>query len=310
LLAPILVYVYDRLNHLMNCVESLRANPEAKDSILYVASDGAASQEDKEKIDSVRKYILKIKGFHRVMPLFRANNLGSYYSCLNAERHVLHEHNKFIGLEDDIIVATNFLDYMNRGLDFYENDKRILSIHGHTLPISIPQKYNKDIYLCSRFNGWGFGIWKDRWDMLDLRISLFREFHNNTSMVLNLNKQDSAVIPILMRDWDNDLCAVDCRITLNMFIKNMYAVAPVKPLSVNRGFDGTGKRCTYGSIYQDQALALDRKRFEFEKDLKISDLIQKEIAKHNGNITRCVVFPILRRLGISRILKKYRPGWQ
>lgn len=78
--APIIVSVYDRLEHLRRCVESLKANKLAIESILYVVSDAAYKEEHVDKIRKVRDYISSINGFKEVRPVFREKNLGAQKS--------------------------------------------------------------------------------------------------------------------------------------------------------------------------------------------------------------------------------------
>ena len=132
--APIIVSVYDRLEHLQHCISSLLANKEASLSVLYVVSDAAYKQEDAEQVNRVREYVRGISGFYKVNFLFRDKNLGAHQSIILAVHEVLKTNETFIFLEDDIVVSENFLQYMNEGLSYYRNEKRIFSIWQNNFP--------------------------------------------------------------------------------------------------------------------------------------------------------------------------------
>ena len=76
-----------------------------KDTILYIVSDNANTEEDKKIINDIRNYIRTISGFKEVRYIFNETNLGSYKSAGNAREKILNEHGTIIRLEDDIIVS-------------------------------------------------------------------------------------------------------------------------------------------------------------------------------------------------------------
>ena len=61
-LAPICFFTYNRLEVTKKTIEALRNNYLAKESQLYIFSDGAKSDTAKEKVDKVRAYLKTIKG--------------------------------------------------------------------------------------------------------------------------------------------------------------------------------------------------------------------------------------------------------
>ena len=110
--APILVMVYDRLDSLKKCIESLQKCEAAAQSILYISSDAAYRSQDTDKIEAVRNFIKSISGFKNIVPLFHKENKGLNGSYNFAIDLIFKEYDTFIFLEDDIIVAPNFLKFM------------------------------------------------------------------------------------------------------------------------------------------------------------------------------------------------------
>jgi len=62
-LAPIVLFTYNRLWHTKQTVEALQNNLHAKQSNLFVFSDGTKTDKDKPKVKEVREYLKTIKGF-------------------------------------------------------------------------------------------------------------------------------------------------------------------------------------------------------------------------------------------------------
>ena len=87
-MSPILITVYNRFDALVKCIENLKLNPEAQDSILYISSDFNFRAEDAEKITQIRKYVLDIKGFKEVRPIFYDTNQGAYAATQAAIKHL------------------------------------------------------------------------------------------------------------------------------------------------------------------------------------------------------------------------------
>ena len=57
--APVVLFVYNRLDHTMNVIESLSKNVLADQTDLYVFSDAAKTENGQEKVNAVREYIRK-----------------------------------------------------------------------------------------------------------------------------------------------------------------------------------------------------------------------------------------------------------
>ena len=57
MLAPVVLFVYNRLDHTSRVLETLGKNELAKDTELYVFSDAAKSEKGLDKVNAVREYI-------------------------------------------------------------------------------------------------------------------------------------------------------------------------------------------------------------------------------------------------------------
>ena len=75
-LAPILLFTYNRLDHLKKTIYSLEKNFLSKYSDLIIFSDGAKKKNENYDINRVRNFIKNIKGFNSVKIYFRNKNYG------------------------------------------------------------------------------------------------------------------------------------------------------------------------------------------------------------------------------------------
>lgn len=241
--APIIVSVYDRLDHLKNNIRALLANDLAIKSELYVVSDAAYKQEHTARIQEIREFASSISGFKEVHLLFWERNLGAHESIKSAIEEVLLTHDTFIFLEDDIVVSKGFLSYMNEGLDYYRSIDNIFAVCGFCLPFPLPKNYDKAVYFYPCNSPWGFATWRDRWDKVNLnyfdreaelkRQGRYKAFASIGFFIKGILRADSRGL----------IKAMDLRVYYHMFQNNMCSVFPVISQTQNWGFDGTGEHC-------------------------------------------------------------------
>lgn len=242
--APIIVSVYNRFEHFKKCIEALLLNPLAQYSDIFILSDAPFCETHRLGIEEIRDYVRSISGFNSVTPIFRESNVGAHISITEGIKSVLENYGSFIFLEDDIIVSSDFLEYMNNGLSYYKDDKRIFSVCGFKLGFPLPNNYNKDIFFYPCNSPWGFATWKDRWESVNHdyydRYSELRADRKNYQKFLSIGFY---IKGILKADSQKEIEASDLRVYYHMFQHNMCSVFPVKSKTQNWGFDGTGEHC-------------------------------------------------------------------
>jgi hypothetical protein len=62
--APIALFVYRRPGHLARALEGLSANPEARDTEIYIFSDGPKDQTAEKGVERVRRLLGRLDGFN------------------------------------------------------------------------------------------------------------------------------------------------------------------------------------------------------------------------------------------------------
>lgn len=178
-LVPIIIFVYNRVDDLQATIEALKKNKNANISDIFIYSDAPKTESDIIKVNQVRNYIKSIEGFNRLTIIERETNYGLAKNIINGITDIINQYEKIIVLEDDLITSNNFICYMNEALKFYENNKKIFSISGFTLPLKSLQNYKYDSYLTYRPSSWGWATWRNRWNNIDWDIEDFNEFIKN-----------------------------------------------------------------------------------------------------------------------------------
>jgi len=163
-LAPIALFVYNRLSHTKQTVEALQSNLLSKESELYIFADGPKSPKDYSAVEEVRKYLKTIAGFKSINIIHRPENFGLAKSIISGVTEIVNKYGNVIVLEDDLVTAPYFLKYMNDALDLYENDEAVASIHGYIYPVKgeLPETF-----FIKGADCWGWGTWKRAWSIFE-----------------------------------------------------------------------------------------------------------------------------------------------
>ena len=160
-LAPIIFVCYNRLEHIIKTLNSLKKNKLSKKSKIIIFSDAPKNLLDKQKIIKIRNYLKKLKGFKSKKIVNRKKNFGTKKNIINAVNETFKKFDKVIVVEDDLILSKTFLNFMNFCLVNYKNEKRIWHINGWSYPFM--KKSIDDINFLGSMNCWGWGTWKNRW---------------------------------------------------------------------------------------------------------------------------------------------------
>lgn len=163
-LAPIALFVYNRLEHTKQVVETLLRNNLAQESKLFIFSDGPKNVAAASAVEAVREYVKAISGFAEVVIIERNENYGLAKSIISGVGEILAAHDRVIVLEDDLVTSPHFLQYMNDGLDLYKDVHRVASVHGYVYPVeeSLPETF-----FIRGADCWGWATWKRAWDVFE-----------------------------------------------------------------------------------------------------------------------------------------------
>ncbi len=159
--APIALFVYNRLDHTKKTAEALRKNFLATESDLFIFSDGPRDASAAAKVAEVRAYIRTIQGFKSVQVTERQENWGLAKSITSSVTDMVSRFGKVIVMEDDLVTSPYFLQYMNDGLDIYEQEPRVASIHGYIYPVKNPLP---ETFFLRGADCWGWATWKRAWE--------------------------------------------------------------------------------------------------------------------------------------------------
>jgi len=232
-LAPVVMFVYDRLEHAKKSIHALKNNYLAKETSLYIYSDGSKNSKSADGVMKVREFINNISGFKKIFVIEREGNFGLANSLIDGITNVVNEHGKIIVLEDDLVTSRYFLNFMNNSLNMYEQDKQVATISGYIYPI----EHLPESFFIKGVDSWGWATWKDRWALFEPNgETLLNELESkNLSREANFNNsfKYSDMLKQQIRGQNNSWAV---RWYMSIFLQGKLTLYPGKTFVKNIGF--------------------------------------------------------------------------
>ena len=288
-LAPIVLFTYKRLDTLQFTVESLKRNPLATGSILYIFSDSPKNSSDREQVHQVRQYIRSIHGFREIHIEEAKHNLGLATSVINGVTSILKIHDQIIVLEDDLLLAPNFLDFMNQSLRLYERSKEVFSISGFSFNFRSPVHYHYDGYFLTRGWSWGWATWKDRWDKIDWQIADYPVFSKNKKLQKQFSGGGSDLNAMLKKQITGKLDSWAILWLYNQFRRSGLTYYPLVSRVSNNGFDNNATHTkTFQSRFRTILDQSNNSNFRHPDIILKSNDFQSQLQKKMGLVSRSI----------------------
>ena len=242
-LAPIIVFCYNRPEHLEQTLEALSRNELADLSTLYIYCDGpkeGASEEQRQKINEVRQVARKRQWCKEVHVVEREENIGLMNNIVGAVTEIVNQYGRVITMEDDIITSKGYLRFMNEALELYKDDEQVMHISGYMWPHKhrLPDTFFYEV----PYPGGGWATWQRAWkhytddtkSLYDYWCTRWDEFNKfgGDYLQLQLEKNYRGT----MKTWFIKWHAV-------MLMRGALTLFPGQSLTNNIGFDDQATNC-------------------------------------------------------------------
>lgn len=286
MLAPVIVFAFNRPNALKNTIESLLKNEEAKESDLFIFVDGARINKngENEKVRQVQEFVKEINGFKSLHYTFSEKNKGLGNSIIQGVTQIINQYGKAIVLEDDLVFSTNFLSYMNQGLERYEKNEKVFSICGYSNKIKVPKDYNFDAYFCTRSSSWGWGTWSDRWNTVDWEL---KDWEKYSKMGKAFNKWGGSDCFRMLRSVkEKGASSWAIRFGFSQFLQDRLSLFPINSKVINDGFDGEGTNCKKWSRFKYDFDIEGKKEFRLPNQISLNKKLYKSAMSYHGILIR------------------------
>lgn len=287
-LSPVVIFAYNRLDHLEKTIEAISKNRLADESQFYVFQDGPRKKDlTDNSYERVTEYCKNLNLGKTCTFIKRDNNYGLFKSVITGVTETLEKHNSVIVLEDDLITSPSFLQYMNESLNYYENNSQVGTINGYSYNMD---KNLPNYYFLRGANPYGWGTWKNRWSLLETDTTILKkkltsrklvkewDYANGISM---LEAQEQGEISSWLICWHTSL-----------FLSGKLTLFPSHSYVYHNGFDESATHCINGEkldIHQFKVKDLntsfhveDIKKIRIEEIKTVREIIQYFYHTING----------------------------
>lgn len=254
--APIIIPTLNRLTHLKRCIESLSRNTYADKTSLIISVDYPPSLKYSEGYQEVCDYLSKgISGFKSVDIIYQKENIGSLGNYVFLRKYVADKgYDRYIYLEDDIEVASCFVEFIDTCLQEFENDMRIHAVCA--AGGGYAGDYARNVALSRNFSAAGYGAWinKSFFETMTIDREYFVKVAKNKGKMKRLLTKGGALLFTLQHIiMNNDKLFkesvwYDETIKIYMLMEDKFAISG-KTMIKNWGYDGTGDHCGVNESY-------------------------------------------------------------
>lgn len=271
--APIALFVYNRPDHTIQTLGALRNARLADQSVLYVFADGPKAEADRaerSRIKEVRDVVRSQQWCKDVYLVESNENKGLKKSIVDGVSKVLDFHESLIVLEDDIVISSGFLTYMNEALACYADDEKVMQIAGSVYDANFKEDVGHTFFgRVMQCHGWA--TWRRAWEHYnDDALDHLTYFQSDPKRALDFDvdgaayfmKQLQANVTGKLDSWAVRWYASWLRAGgLTLFLR--------KSLVTNIGFDSSGVNCGTGNSYLAPAVdSLEFTKIEIKENLE------------------------------------------
>lgn len=239
---PVIIPTLCRYEHFKRCVESLERCTHAENTELIIGLDYPQKDNHWEGYRLLCEYIPTIKGFKNVICFKRGHNWGAIANGDDLVEYAFKCNDAVIFSEDDNEFSPCFLDYMNKVLEIYKDEEKIVSVSGYT-HVKFERKPNDNISFSYNNSAWGIGLWKDKEDKLKVSYDYYVNMWFSIKKFWMLFSISPAVCTMFTSMIKQNAIWGDVMRTVQNIDDKTYQVIPYKSMVRNWGYDGSGVHC-------------------------------------------------------------------
>lgn len=157
----ILVIGYNRPDNFRRVLGSVEKNSNFE---LFISIDGPKCAEDALEVNRVKSIAQNWPTNRSVRLRFLSQNVGCKEAVEGAIDWAFEAVDKLIILEDDCLPSPDFFDFMDWGLETFEDVPEVAMVSGWNELGVWPRYRPRRKYLVTLGGIWGWATWRDRWN--------------------------------------------------------------------------------------------------------------------------------------------------
>ena len=241
-LAPIVIFAFNRPDHLKRALVALSQNIEFNSSPLFIYCDGPRDVNDFLNIQLTRKVANQLSHPNKTV-IEAQSNQGLAESVIVGVTQVVQRFGRVIVLEDDLIVERSFLNFLNRALKKYENDSKVMQVSAYMFPIPEFRGRSEALFL-PNISSWGWGTWSRAWSYFDRSAANWELLLGDKAIRSKFDIAGSyEYSDMIFRQMMGKIDSWAIRWNWSVNRSSGLVLYPPFSLVENIGFDGSGTHC-------------------------------------------------------------------
>lgn len=255
--APVVIPTLCRHRHLKRGLDSLARNSWAEFTDVFVVLDFPPSGKYREGYEKTRDMLRSYPGdaFRSFNVIEREKNYGpGKNSKALVDEVIAPRYGRWISAEDDIEFAPNFIEYMDKCLDRFEDDGSVQAVCGYSYPLDWKKTDGTTAFLSqATYSAWGTGQWARKRDAARKDIVQTYYLLKNRARAFDSGLVDRMVagrraeyVPYVALGVGNAEMEsmTDMAYGPYLLLSGKRVVIPMISKTRNLGFDGTGLNCS------------------------------------------------------------------
>jgi hypothetical protein len=224
-------------------------------------------------------------------------NKGLANSVIFGVTKILEKYEAVIVLEDDLVPSLDFLKYMNKSLEKYQNSEKVGSISAFGFKVYPINRFSN--YFHRRPNTWGWGTWASRWQTINWDITEDKEIYD-PGFRRKFNRGGEDLYRMLKGYLRGDIDSWGIRWAFFHYKNGWVASCPVNSRITNNGYDDNGTNCNKNSLIPSITLS-KLSSIRLSCDIRENFFYNRQVNWHNSNIKK-IIFKALNILSrLSRL---------
>lgn len=294
--APFAVPTLCRSDHFIRMIESLKKNSWAHYTDVIVGVDFPPSEKYKTGWEKILGYLDSgdFSVFNKLIVFRQTENIGAQKNGQLLKQYIEQHYDRWIYCDDDCEFSPNFLEYMDKCLDAFENDPDVVAVTGYSYPLEWA-KSESATCMKQQFNAatWGVGRWVNKSKPIAEYIQSGTMLDDARMVIMTgryrkmVKKCFSQYITASSTGRDGVVKGLmtgvtDLSLRAYLACQDKYCISPMISKVRNYGFDGTGLYCQ-NSNGTDSSNALN---YYYHKQ-KIDNSDKFNIILNDPNLHEC-----------------------
>ncbi len=232
---PILILAFNRPDLVKEVFEEIK---KLKPKQLFLYSDGPRNEEEKKKVEEVRKIISKVDWKCNVKKLFYEKNQGIAEGIPQAYNWFFKQVEEGIILEDDAVPTQDFFRFCSELLERYRTDERVMQINGTNFQRGWSRDKNNSYYFSKYPHTYGWATWRRAREKYDSKMEGYEELKNKGYFrdLLPEKLERSYILHIMDDAFYHNPGAIDTKWVFSVMKNDGLCIMPNKNLVQNIGF--------------------------------------------------------------------------